>query len=256
MNIIHWAFYFLSVYMLNYKQTLFVIGINKRIQYENTNSVFCYRQIQGINMKLRTALLTLAVCGVSFSSFANVSLTLPDSADLVLVNGSKAEGNGPLSLKDGDNQIAFRYETNYRENGDTHLFKSEVVIVTFDGTDANYTLNLPKIHSQYEARTFNKQPNVVITDKQKNNIAIKQDVLIKNGVQIGRDFQQEIAKYNLSNAPAALATAISVSIPQVQQIAVEKSGKVDQAYVTKMLNYWYKKADKATQEQFKSAINK
>ncbi|WP_318457019.1 YccT family protein [Photobacterium leiognathi] len=207
-------------------------------------------------MKLRTALLTLAVCGVSFSSFANVSLTLPDSADLVLVNGTKAQGNDPLSLKDGDNQIAFRYETNYRENGDTHLFKSEVVIVTFNGKDASYTLSLPKIHSQYEAKAFNKQPHVTITDQQNNDIAIKQDVLIKNGVQIGRDFQQEIAKYNLSGAPAALTSAISVSVPQVQNVAVEKSGKVDQAYVTKMLNYWYEKADKTTQDQFKASINK
>ena len=66
-------------------------------------------------MKLRTALLSFAACSISFSSFADVTLNLPQSAELVLVNGVNAEGNAPQTLNNGNNQIAFRYDKNYRE---------------------------------------------------------------------------------------------------------------------------------------------
>ena len=61
-------------------------------------------------MKLRTAIIALTACGLSFPTLADVNLELPKSAELVLVNGVDAEGNNALTLKDGKNQIAFRIE--------------------------------------------------------------------------------------------------------------------------------------------------
>ncbi|OBU14418.1 hypothetical protein AYY19_06725 [Photobacterium aquimaris] len=209
-------------------------------------------------MKLRTALLSLAACSISFSSFADVTLNLPQSAELVLVNGVNTEGNATQTLNNGSNQIAFRYDKNYRENGDTHLFRSEVVVMTFSGNDATYTLQLPKISSAYQAQKFNRQPTLHLLAANGSEVPFKHDVLIKEGLQINRDYQQEIAQYNLSKAPAALATAITANEMQRAQQQVspaEKDGHIDQAYVAKMLNYWYSKADTATQEKFKANIN-
>lgn len=209
-------------------------------------------------MKLRTALLSLAACSISFSSFADVTLNLPQSAELVLVNGVNAEGNATQILNNGSNQIAFRYDKNYRENGDTHLFRSEVVVMTFSGNDATYTLQLPKISSDYQAQKFNRQPTLHLLAANGSEVPFKHDVLIKDGLQINRDYQQEIAQYNLSKAPAALATAITANEMQRAQQQVspaEKDGHIDQAYVIKMLNYWYGKADTTTQEKFKANIN-
>ncbi|KJG14146.1 hypothetical protein UB37_05635 [Photobacterium iliopiscarium] len=209
-------------------------------------------------MKLRTALLSFAACSISFSSFADVTLNLPQSAELVLVNGVNAEGNAPQTLNNGNNQIAFRYDKNYRENGDTHLFRSEVVVMTFSGNDATYTLQLPNISSAYQAQKFNNQPTMSLLSADGSDIPFKHDVLIKNGFQISRDFPQEIAKYNLSTAPAALAAVVTASeIQQMQPvIPATKDNKIDQAYVTKMLNYWYNKADTTTQQSFKASLNK
>ncbi|MCP4956809.1 MAG: DUF2057 domain-containing protein [Photobacterium aquimaris] len=209
-------------------------------------------------MKLRTALLSLAACSISFSSFADVTLNLPQSAELVLVNGVNAEGNATQILNNGSNQIAFRYDKNYRENGDTHLFRSEVVVMTFSGNDATYTLQLPKISSDYQAQKFNRQPTLHLLAANGSEVPFKHDVLIKDGLQINRDYQQEIAQYNLSKAPAALATAITANEMQRAQQQVspaEKDGHIDQVYVSKMLNYWYSKADTTTQEKFKANIN-
>ncbi|CEO38888.1 DUF2057 domain-containing protein [Photobacterium kishitanii] len=209
-------------------------------------------------MKLRTALLSLAMCGISFPSFADVTLNLPQSAELVLVNGVNAQGNAPQTLNNGSNQIAFRYDKNYRENGDTHLFHSEVVVMTFSGNDATYTLQLPNISSAYQAQKFNRQPTMSLLTANGTEVPFKHDVLIKDGIQINRDFQQEIAQYNLSKAPAALTTAIAANEMQRAQQQVspaEKDGQIDQAYVTKMLNYWYNKANTTTQQHFKASIN-
>ena len=209
-------------------------------------------------MKLRTALLSLAACSISFSSFADVTLNLPQSAELVLVNGVNAQGNATQTLHNGNNQIAFRYDKNYRENGDTHLFRSEVVVMTFSGNDATYTLQLPRISSEYQAQKFNRQPTLSLLASDGSEIPFKHDVLIKDGIQINRDFPQEITQYNLSKAPAALASAITANEMQRAQQQVnpaEKNGQIDQAYITKMLNYWYNKADTATQQQFKTSIN-
>ncbi|PTB33533.1 DUF2057 domain-containing protein [Photobacterium phosphoreum] len=209
-------------------------------------------------MKLRTALLSLAACSISFSSFADVTLNLPQSAELVLINGVNAQGNAPQTLNNGNNQIAFRYDKNYRENGDTHLFRSEVVVMTFAGNDATYTLQLPKISSAYQAQKFNRQPTLHLLAADGSEVAFKHDVLIKDGLQISRNFQQEIAQYNLSKAPAALTSAITANEmqrAQQQVIPAEKAGEIDQDYVTKMLNYWYNKADTTTQKQFKKSIN-
>lgn len=209
-------------------------------------------------MKLRTALLSLAVCSISFPSFADVTLNLPQSAELVLVNGVNAQGNTPQTLNNGNNQIAFRYDKDYRENGDTHLFRSEVVVMTFSGNDATYTLQLPNISSAYQAQKFNSQPTLSLLTANGSEVPFKHDLLIKNGIQINRNYQQEIAQYNLSKAPAALASAITANeMQRVQQQvrAEEKDGQIDQAYVTKMLNYWYSKADATTQQHFKAKIN-
>ena len=167
-------------------------------------------------------------------------------------------GNATQTLNNGNNQIAFRYDKNYRENGDTHLFRSEVVVMTFSGNDATYTLQLPKISSNYQAQNFNRQPTLHLLAANGSEVPFKHDVLIKDGIQIGRNFQQEIAQYNLTTAPAALTSAIAANEMQRAQQHVspaEKDGQIDQAYAAKMLNYWYNKADAATQQQFKAKIN-
>ncbi|SKA36360.1 YccT family protein [Photobacterium toruni] len=210
-------------------------------------------------MKLRTALLSLAACSISFSSFADVTLNLPQSAELVLVNGANAEGNAPQILKNGNNQIAFRYNKNYRENGDSHLFRSEVVIMTFSGNDATYTLQLPSISSGYQAQKFNNHPEMSLLSANGSEVPFKEDLLIKEGIQIGRNFQQEMAQYNLSQAPAALPSIVMVNEIQPVQLpasSTPKGKKIDQAYVAKMLNYWYSKANTTTQQDFKANINK
>ena len=208
-------------------------------------------------MKLRTAILALTACGLSFPTLADVNIDLPDSAELILVNGVKAEGNDTLALKNGQNQIAFRYEDGYRENGEYSLFKSDVVIMTFTGTDTHYSLTLPKLRSSLDGRKFNREPALTLTDNSGTPVTFEQGKLMKNGMQLGRNFEAEIAAYNQTSQPAAVAIS---TLPAVSLSTINKSANVaneaeGENVAESMLNYWYEQADEATRDRFKAHIN-
>ncbi|MGF1834674.1 YccT family protein [Photobacterium sanguinicancri] len=213
-------------------------------------------------MKLRTAFIVLAAASVSLPALADVTLTLPSTAELILVNGKSAEGNDTLTLKDGMNQVAFRYEGGYRENGDYTLFSSNVMIIKFDGTNADYTLKLPNIKSEIEGSRFNKKPVITLLDENDKPAEFKQDKLIKNGIQFGRNFEAEIAAYNQTSKPAALSGAVAVTtLPAVvattptTNTAASVAPQQGENTAESMLNYWYSQADEATKARFKARIS-
>ncbi|KXI22466.1 YccT family protein [Photobacterium sanguinicancri] len=214
-------------------------------------------------MKLRTAFIALAAASVSLPALADVTLTLPSTAELILVNGKSAEGNDALTLKDGMNQVAFRYEGGYRDNGDYTLFSSNVMIIKFDGTNADYTLKLPNIKSEIEGSRFNKKPVITLLDENDKPAEFKQDRLIKNGIQFGRNFEAEIAAYNQTSKPAALAGAVAVTtLPAVvatttpaTNTAATVAPQQGENTAESMLNYWYSQADEATKARFKARIS-
>ncbi|WP_299015524.1 DUF2057 domain-containing protein [uncultured Photobacterium sp.] len=204
-------------------------------------------------MKFRTAILALTACGLSFPSLADIKLELPYSAELVLVNGIEKDGNDPLVLKNGANQIAFRYQDGYRENGEYQIFKSDVIVMKFSGEDASYRLKLPKLRTEPETRRFNSKPSMTLTDHQNHAVNFSQDKLMKSGIQFGRDYEAEIAAYNQTDKPAAVKSAAAITtLSAMANIDEKQKGK---NVAESMLNYWYEQADPATRERFKARIN-
>lgn len=206
-------------------------------------------------MKFRTALIAITACGLSFPSLADVTLELPYQAELVLVNGVAKGGNDPLNLPDGVNQIAFTYKDSLRENGDDHLFKSDVIIVKFDATDTAVTLDLPKFRTSQDAKKFNKEPQFALVDNAGNKLAFKQDKLMKAGLQLGRNYEEEITAYNVSGNIAAIAPVVAVTLPADIPAAAKPGDPQVRNVAENMLNYWYAQADEATRARFKAKIN-
>ncbi|MBB1440452.1 DUF2057 domain-containing protein [Shewanella sp. SG41-4] len=228
--------------------------------------------------------LTLSPMGIA------ASLQLPDRAETVLVNGKASQQQSSvkldLSMPDNMQQIAFRYQARYRDNGSQNDFVSDVVILRFQASEQNYQLTLPTINSASRATQFNDQPTITLTDNTGKSIVFTQDKLMKSGLQIGRDFAQEIALYNKSGAIAAIASAkrINKNTPTAAPVApiapvvpvaivpvakttevtasnntadtqVNKTEDINQAEVSRMLDYWYQKANPNTQAEFKAKIN-
>ncbi|MCL1082396.1 MULTISPECIES: DUF2057 domain-containing protein [Shewanella] len=204
------------------------------------------------------------------------SLQLPDSTETVLVNGKASEQSSvklDLTLPDGMQQIAFRYQAHYRDNGRQDNFISDVVILRFQAEEQTYQLTLPAINSASDAKQFNAQPALGLIDQTGKTMAFTQDKLMKSGLQIGRDFAQENAQYNDSDAIAAIApntaiirrlatAAMAIASEQGTQVMsnsavplVKKPEDITQAEVSRMLDYWYQKANNHTQAEFKAKIN-
>ncbi|MGR5327640.1 DUF2057 domain-containing protein [Photobacterium damselae] len=208
-------------------------------------------------MKLHSLFLVLAAAGFSCSTLADVTVNLPNNAELVLVNGASAKGNDPITLPNGENQIALRYNGNFRQGGDFQAFESDVVIMKFAGDNATYTLTMPQIRNEQQADNFNEKPQISLKNAQGNNVSFDQDKLMKKGFQIGRNYEVEIAKYNQTNGPAALASLPSVvvlpaTINPADYPATQK-GKAQET-AAKMLSYWWSQADATTREAFKKKI--
>ncbi|MCA1898967.1 DUF2057 domain-containing protein [Shewanella putrefaciens] len=173
---------------------------------------------------------------------AEITLNLPKNAEVLTVNGRPAVKSDSLILADGINQIAFRYSVQYRQQAETVRYQSDVLIVRFDASTQTLTLRLPAINSARDAKKFDESPKLALLNAQDEAVSFTSDILVKHGIQLGRDFEHEILQYNLSNQPASLnltmntettipnnaiavssTTAISANQPPVHQAPAVKS---------------------------------
>ncbi|TVP09569.1 DUF2057 domain-containing protein [Shewanella sp. KCT] len=221
---------------------------------------------------------------------AEVTITLPDSAEPLLLNGKDITSHQLIS-QNGPQQLVFNARASYREFGQQKRFVSETLIVTFYGENNHYRVSLPKISSPKSAEKFNDVPQIGLTDTQGNKVAYKIDKLLKDGIQIGRDYSEEIKAYNMGQgvaaiainqpvqmapstsssasgstsssaaSPAATSAAMAAqpvgqpsSQPSTQPVTQTGTSRRDQINVGQMLDFWYEQADEATREAFKKRI--
>ncbi|MCG9731875.1 DUF2057 domain-containing protein [Shewanella sp. Isolate13] len=204
------------------------------------------------------------------SAFADVTLSMPSNSELVLVNGVDASGRDTLNLKNGINQVAFRYLGRYQQQGTQTQFQSDVIIIKFDQSDARLTLSMPRIRSGSAADKFNQSPQVSLEDQDNTPVSFELGMLIKKGLQLGRDYEAEMAAYNLSaqkaslniqptttNVTATTATlAVATASPTADTPAntTAKPEATNQVNVGQMLDFWYQQADEETRKAFKKRI--
>lgn len=215
---------------------------------------------------------------------AEIILKLPSDVELLTVNGQKPLNTSPVTLSNGLNQIAFRYNAQYRKQANSVRYQSDVLIIRFNQTDQELHLKLPNIDSAKAAKQFDELPLLMLLDKHNQVIAFDQDRLVKNGLQIGRNFEQEIFQYNQGQHPASITFTTQQSLPQVSTTtsaptlpatssatstivtttavastaAITQSTAPDsptQAEISHMLDYWYQLADDVTKAKFKAKIN-
>lgn len=145
---------------------------------------------------------------------ADVHLNLPKNAEVLTVNGKPAVKSDSLILADGINQIAFRYSAQYRQQTDSVRYLSDVLIVRFDASAQTLALTLPVINSASDAKKFDESPKLTLSNTQGEAVSFVSDKLIKHGIQLGRDFENEILQYNLSNHPASLNITLHTATAQ------------------------------------------
>lgn len=196
-------------------------------------------------------------------ALATVSLSVPKTVKILAVNGEEVKDKSTVVMPDGVNQVAFRIDTELAGKSllDGKRVVSDVLIAKFSASNQGLTMQLPEVKKQYHLDKFNRDPEVKLLNAQGESIPLVLDKLIKEGFQVLRDYDDELADYNQTDAPAAVrfgetaATALrqnaAVPIPQAP-VSAEMTGVPggDQATAETMLKYWYQQADDETRQRF------
>jgi hypothetical protein len=156
------------------------------------------------------------------------------------------------------NQIVFKYQLAFIQGNDREFVDSDTIIATFDAADTALTFDMPKFRNTNEAKKGLQNLDWKLVDENQNAISVKQDKLVKDGMQIGRKYPQEAKEYNQKGGIAALTVGASAGAAAVAQ-PVTLPAKIDGNAANtaeEMLYFWYEKADAETKQKFKDYVNK
>ncbi|OBS95653.1 hypothetical protein A9261_15900 [Vibrio tasmaniensis] len=221
-------------------------------------------------MKTLQSIALLATIIAAPQVLADVTIEVPSSADALVevlaVNEAKPDLDGgffssskTITVPDGVNQIVFKYQLAFSQGNDREFVDSDTIIATFDATDTALTFDMPKFRNTNEAKKGFQNLDWKLVDENQNAISVKQDKLIKDGMQIGRKYPQEAKEYNQKGGIAALAmgTAAGATAAVVQPVTLPAKIDANAANTAEeMLYFWYDKADAETKQKFKDYVNK
>ncbi|MFA0112892.1 DUF2057 family protein [Vibrio sp. 10N.261.46.E11] len=213
-------------------------------------------------MKTIQSIALLSAIVAAPSVLADVEIQVPSSVDILAVNEAKPDLDGglfsshkTLTLPDGQNQIVFQYQLAFDKGNDREFVDSDAVIATFDATDTTLTFDLPKYRNTAEAKSGFKNLELNLVDENQNKISVKQDKLVKDGMQIGRNYPQEAKEYNQKGGIAALAIGTTAAVVQPATLPAKIDANAANT-AEEMLYFWYEKADAETKQKFKDYVNK
>ncbi|NVC94112.1 DUF2057 domain-containing protein [Vibrio natriegens] len=219
-------------------------------------------------MKLIKPLTCALALAMSSMAFADVTVSVPDDVSVLAANGEKVKLDGgffaserTLMLPDGVNQVVFRFTPFFNKGNDRVSVESDVIVTSFTSSDSKLALQLPEYRNLNDAEDNIKDLDWQLVDASGNAIAVKQDKLIKEGMQIGRDYVREVEDYNRTGGVAAIAVAGAMVQPMTLPAEIPEDMKQARAAVKadstaeEMLHFWYQKADAETKARFKAYIN-
>ncbi|WP_086773847.1 DUF2057 family protein [Vibrio coralliirubri] len=221
-------------------------------------------------MKTLQSIALLSTIIAAPQVLADVTIEVPSSADALVevlaVNEAKPDLDGgffssskTITVPDGVNQIVFKYQLAFSQGNDREFVDSDTIIATFDATDTTLTFDMPKFRNTNEAKKGLQNLDWKLVDENQNAISVKQDKLIKDGMQIGRKYPQEAKEYNQKGGIAALTVGASAGAAAAVAQPVTLPAKIDGNAANtaeEMLYFWYEKADAETKQKFKDYVNK
>ncbi|KUI98675.1 DUF2057 family protein [Vibrio sp. MEBiC08052] len=222
-------------------------------------------------MKIALPLLfTLSLGIIPCTVAAKTVLQIPDNVDVFAINAQspeKASGLFPSDqeeLDDGVNQIVFKYSPAFEIGKDIRHAYSQVIIAKFKASDTQLHFKLPSYRSLTQARQEIDHMQWALIDAQGNNVVIAEDTLQKNGLQVGRDYVQEVQHYNAGSGVAAIH--ISATSPQPATSARQHTISATKVPVAStpitsadspnlaQLKRWYQKSSEQERKAFRKWI--
>lgn len=183
---------------------------------------------------------------------AEVKIPIPDTINLLVVNSLKPDvqkgglfGTDTLILPDGENQIVFKFQPSVMENDTLRKVYSDVIVAKFTAQDDELTFVLPEYRDLNQARNEIDGFNWSLVSSDDQKIGVKKEYLSTTGVQLGRNFIEDVMDYNMRGGVAAVTTGAVTA----KSLAL-KEAQLDSENIAQ-LKAWYKKATKEERKDFK-----
>lgn len=209
------------------------------------------------------SVVTVLVCSllISASAFASVIVTVPKTVKILAVNGNEVSVKQRVNPPNGLCQIVFRVDTELAGSNviDGEKVRSDVFILKFEATDERVDIKIPEIKRKYDLDKFNKDPDIQLVSSKGGAVPYDFDRLKKDGFQLMRDYEAELASYNQTDAPAAVRLGETATVPTVTKnnqinsswdVERQSQPASDQSVTDNMLKYWYQQADDETRQKF------
>ena len=193
-------------------------------------------------MKLTKMALTAAALVVSSMSVAG-TLSSSNMVEILAFDGQRVK-KGTTSVQISDNkthQVVIEIGGTVEGN----FFTSDQIILTFQGTTENATIEPPRMKSKLDVRSFQDNQRVTIKSESGNVIAHKQDFLKGEGFLAKTRVEENLSKYNLGKNPASVEQFANAAFEAKGQIIVD-TNKVSESE----LQLLFQKADPKTQKRF------
>ncbi len=195
---------------------------------------------------------------VSIPALADTSVSLPRPYVTYLVDGKSYKGNdSDIQLAAGEHQLVIRFEGNYSTKSTIDLVSGEPLVVNFKTNGQEHlSFDLPFITSSYEAKNFLKAQNLHLIDR--NTKAVKEANIFllpkKEGLQIGRDYQEELLALGKAFQQPVIHEDGSVSVNGKPADLKNNITGDKNLQSFEMLKYWYNRADPQTRKAFQHWI--
>jgi len=193
------------------------------------------------------------------SASADVLVKLADDVTLLAENGKTNSSSGTFLRKEkhvlsnGINQLLVRYSAEVKgARNDRSLEQTDAFVILFSASDEQLVLAAPSIKSHSDLEKFNRSGGWKLINEQGFQLDIKEASLKYQGFQLNRDYEEELAKFNLSNSSAAYSTAPGNPLKSESEIG----GAPLNGMEIQMLKYWYRQADIKTRNQFENWVLK
>ncbi|WP_227663161.1 YccT family protein [Marinobacter halophilus] len=210
-------------------------------------------------MKRFSTVTFLVAALVPVSAVAGTELNLGACVSVQAVNGSEQRASSGQSLKLDDGTQQLVVECTAEIGREAILEASNAFVLVFTEESTELTLSAPEIRSRRDMDAFNRQGNWTLVDGKGRPVDFTSDILEKEGFQLVRDYPRELEAYNRSGAVAAVtarAETVGTELTSNQEgLLLDSQADPDQEMVSRMLRYWYLKADEKTRKEWDSWID-
>lgn len=216
-----------------------------------------------LSLKVAMALSVFA----SSQLFAATTLVVPDDIKVLAVNMEKPKLEGGLfsaektiDIPDGTNQIVFKYQPEFEIGDAIKVAYSDVIVAKFDVENETLQFELPEFKTYRQAQTNISPLTWQLLDSTGSPISLVEDILVSDGVQIGRNYPQEARNYNIAGGVAGVAvTYVTVNQHQQAVTGVEPtvesiSADTKDSQMVDLLKTMYQKASPEEQAAFKAWV--